>query len=70
MDIVDQAESKVQPGGTELVAKGETKLAMQQISDILPVPGAELAGSLPPELQPTPVLPRRRRRGCQGAAGS
>jgi hypothetical protein len=36
MDIVDQAESKVQPGGTELVAKGETKLTMQQISGILP----------------------------------
>jgi hypothetical protein len=37
----------VQTGGTELVAKGEAKLAMQQISDILPVPGAELAGPLP-----------------------
>jgi hypothetical protein len=29
MDIVDQAESKVQPGGTELFAKGETKLTIQ-----------------------------------------
>ena len=33
------------------VAKGEAELGFTQISEILPVAGAELAGPLPPELQ-------------------
>lgn len=35
----------------ELVAKGEAELAIQQISELLPVEGTELVGPLPPELQ-------------------
>lgn len=35
----------------ELVAKGEADLAIQQISELLPVAGAELVGPLPPDLQ-------------------
>lgn len=38
------------PVGT-LIAKGEAELGIQQISEILPVPGVELAGPLPPGLQ-------------------
>ena len=37
----------------ELVARGEAELAIQQVSEILPVEGAELVGPLPPELQLT-----------------
>jgi molybdate transport system substrate-binding protein len=35
----------------DLVAKGEAEIGMQQITEILPVPGAELLGPLPDELQ-------------------
>ena len=48
-----RAKSHVVPGGPagELVAKGEAELAIQMISELLPVPGTELVGPLPPELQ-------------------
>ena len=35
----------------DLVAKGEAEIGMQQITEILPVKGAELLGPLPGELQ-------------------
>ena len=35
----------------ELVATGEADMAVQQISELLPVAGAEFAGPFPPELQ-------------------
>ena len=35
----------------DLVAKGEAEIGMQQITEILPVKGAELLGPLPDELQ-------------------
>ena len=34
-----------------LVARGEAELAVQQISELLPVAGTQLVGPLPPELQ-------------------
>ncbi|MHC2333381.1 substrate-binding domain-containing protein [Bradyrhizobium sp. USDA 4454] len=34
-----------------VVAHGEAELGFQQISELLPIPGAELVGPLPPELQ-------------------
>ena len=35
----------------EAVANGEIEIGMTQISEILPYPGAELAGPLPPDIQ-------------------
>jgi molybdate transport system substrate-binding protein len=35
----------------EIVARGEAEIAIQQISEILPVKGAELVGPLPPGVQ-------------------
>ena len=48
-----RAKAKTQPGGTvgELVARGEAELAVQQVSELLPVEGIELVGPFPPELQ-------------------
>jgi molybdate transport system substrate-binding protein len=40
----------------EFVARGEAELAIQQISEILPVKGAELVGPLPPGAQVTTVF--------------
>lgn len=48
-----RAKARILPGGpaAEPVAKGEAELAVQQISELLPVAGTELAGPLPPDLQ-------------------
>lgn len=48
-----RAKAKTQSGGAvgELVARGEAELAVQQISELLPVEGIDLVGPFPPELQ-------------------
>jgi molybdate transport system substrate-binding protein len=53
LGIADQVggKAKLQASSTELVAKGEAELSVQQISEILAVRGAELVGPFPPELQ-------------------
>jgi molybdate transport system substrate-binding protein len=55
MGIADQIKHKVtqtqgQPSGG-VVARGEAEIAFQQISELLPVPGIELVGPLPPDIQ-------------------
>src|SRR5262245_16639458 len=40
----------------DLVAKGDAELGVQQISELLPVPGIEIVGPLPPELQKLTVF--------------
>ena len=47
-----KAKGKTLPGGSlgEFVAKGEAELAIQQISELLPVEGIELVGPFPAEL--------------------
>jgi molybdate transport system substrate-binding protein len=44
---------KLGPSGriAEMAARGEVEIAVQQISEILPVKGAELVGPFPPEVQ-------------------
>jgi molybdate transport system substrate-binding protein len=34
-----------------IVARGEAEIGFQQMSELLPVPGGDLLGPLPPELQ-------------------
>jgi molybdate transport system substrate-binding protein len=48
-----KAKARTQTGGmvAELVARGEAELAVQQISELLPVKGVEFVGPLPGELQ-------------------
>ena len=47
------AKARTRPGGliAELVVRGEATLAVQQISELLAVPGADYVGPLPPALQ-------------------
>ena len=52
-----------------VVARGDAELGMQQISELLPVPGVDLVGPLPPELQKVTVYSGRDRHGLQGARG-
>jgi molybdate transport system substrate-binding protein len=55
LGIADQvkAKAKLKSGGyvAELVASGEAELALHQISEIIPVKGADLIGPLPAEIQ-------------------
>ena len=49
-----RAKSKLHDGvgfNAEFVASGEIELGIQQISEIVPVKGAQLVGPLPPDLQ-------------------
>jgi molybdate transport system substrate-binding protein len=56
MGIAEAVKPKVKlmfaiGGGVAAVAKGEVEIGLFNISEILPVPGAVLAGALPAELQ-------------------
>jgi molybdate transport system substrate-binding protein len=48
-----EAKAVLVPGGlvAERVAKGEAQIGIHQISEILPVPGVDLVGPLPPDIQ-------------------
>jgi molybdate transport system substrate-binding protein len=52
-----KAKAATRPGGliAELVAAGEAEIAVQQIPEIMAVPGIELVGPLPRELQKVTV---------------
>ena len=55
MGIAEQIKSMVKqvqgvPAGS-VVARGEAELAFQQVSELLPVPGIDLVGPLPPDVQ-------------------
>lgn len=52
-------KTKLAPGGTSsgsLVASGDSELAMQMISELVPIPGIEILGPLPPAIQSYSVL--------------
>jgi len=55
LDIADAMREKIVLGPSgriaELVARGETEMAVQQIPELLPVKGAQYVGPLPEELQ-------------------
>lgn len=60
MGIADAIKNKVKisqgvPAGS-FVASGEAELAFQQISELLPVPGIELVGPLPADIQKITVF--------------
>jgi len=61
LGISDAMKSKlvVPEGGTpigEVVARGEAEIGIQQISELLPVPGIEIVGPLPGPLQKVTVF--------------
>ena len=51
LGIADQMSKKSTTIGVAAVAKGEAALAIQPVSELLPVAGVELAGILPAEVQ-------------------
>ncbi len=67
-----KAKGKTLPGGSlgEFVAKGDAELAIQQISELLPVEGIELVGPFPAELALiTPYTAAVGASSKEGAAG-
>jgi molybdate transport system substrate-binding protein len=55
LGIADEMKDKIRLGPSgrvaEFVARGEVEIAVQQVSELLPVIGAEFVGPFPPELQ-------------------
>ena len=60
LGIADQVLPKSRRIDTErvgnLVARGEAEIGFQQIAELLPVPGIDFVGPLPPEVQKTTVF--------------
>ena len=58
LGIAEELKSKIRFGrGAEMVSEGKAEIGLTQVSEILPVAGAELAGPLPPEIQQYTVFP-------------
>jgi molybdate transport system substrate-binding protein len=54
LGIADEIKSKIKPLSIQAavaVTNGDVEIAMTQISEILPYPGVDLAGPLPPDIQ-------------------
>lgn len=58
LGIADQKRNKTLSAGTAgvPVARGEAEIALQQISELLPVPGIDYVGPLPSEIQKITVF--------------
>ena len=69
-----RAKAKTQAGGIigEIVARGEAELGIQQVSEVLAVPGVDLVGLLPAEIQKVTMFTAATGAGSQetGAARS
>ena len=58
LGIAEELKSKIRFGrGAEMVGDGKAEIGLTQVSEILPVAAAELAGPLPPEIQQYTVFP-------------
>ena len=58
LGITEELKPKLRLGrGAEMVGEGKAEIGLTQISEILHVAGAELAGPLPPEIQQYTIFP-------------
>jgi molybdate transport system substrate-binding protein len=51
LGIADQMAGKSTTAGVAAVARGEAEIAVQPISELLPVPGVDVIGTIPTEIQ-------------------
>ena len=52
-----------------IVANGEAEIGFQQVSELLPIPGADFVGPLPAEVQQVTIFSAGHCRGCEGTRG-
>ena len=55
-DMKDKARASPNEPVAAVVARGDAEIGFQQISEMLPVPGVDIVGPLPPELQKITVF--------------
>ncbi len=67
-----RAKATIIPTGftAELAARGEVELAVQQVSELMAVPGVDIVGRLPPALEPGTMFAGGVFVGAQPGAGS
>jgi molybdate transport system substrate-binding protein len=51
LGIADQMKDKISSNGAAAVGRGEAELGLQQVSEVLPVPGVDYVGTIPDEVQ-------------------
>jgi molybdate transport system substrate-binding protein len=51
LGIADQMAAKTKPSGAAAVGRGEAEIGLQQVSEVLPIKGADFVGTIPAEVQ-------------------
>jgi molybdate transport system substrate-binding protein len=51
LGIADEMAKKTTTAGVASVVKGEAEMAIQPVSELLPVPGVDFVGTIPAEIQ-------------------
>jgi molybdate transport system substrate-binding protein len=51
LGIAEQMSGKVVTSGAAAVSKGEAEIGLQQVSEVLPLPGVQFVGTIPAEVQ-------------------
>jgi molybdate transport system substrate-binding protein len=51
LGIADQMAAKISTNGAAAVGRGEAEIGLQQVSEVLAVPGVDFVGSIPAEVQ-------------------
>ena len=51
LGIADQMAGKISISGAAAVGRGEAKIGLQQVSEVLAIPGVDFVGAIPAEIQ-------------------
>jgi molybdate transport system substrate-binding protein len=51
LGIADQMKAKTSMAGAALVGRGEAEIGLQQVSELLPIPGTQFVGTIPADVQ-------------------
>jgi molybdate transport system substrate-binding protein len=70
LGIGDAVAGKLSSAGAPNVAKGEAEMVILPLSEILPVPGVELVGAIPSEIQFDQVFAAAVVKGAKDSAGA
>lgn len=51
LGIAEQMQGKISTASAAAVGRGEAEIGLQQVSEVLPVPGVDYVGTIPEEVQ-------------------